>query len=89
VQRDQAPTETEGVAGTLLPRYRGNMVKLCNYFASKLRTHGMAKYTPGDYIGLDEVQEIPQDFEIDLHNLVVANHSFTMEAIDKSEDEDL
>jgi hypothetical protein len=38
---------------------------------------------------LDEVQEIPQDFEIDLHNLVVANHSFTMEAIDKSEDEDL
>ena len=37
---------------------------------------------------MDEVQEIPHDFEIDLHNLVVANHSFTMEAIDKSEDED-
>jgi hypothetical protein len=32
---------------------------------------------------------IPHDFEIDLNNLVVANHNLTLEAINRSEEEDL
>ena len=42
-----------------------------------------------DLSSLDEPLAIPHEFEIDLHCVVVANHRFTLEAIDRSEDEDL
>jgi hypothetical protein len=42
-----------------------------------------------DLGSLDEVQEIPHDFELDLRAAIVVNHGFTMQAIDKSEDESL
>jgi len=47
------------------------------------------KFEDLDLSGLDEPQEIAHDFEIDLHHVVVANHGFTMEAIEKSESEEL
>jgi hypothetical protein len=42
-----------------------------------------------DLSGLDELQDIPHDFEIDLNCVVVANYGFTLEAIDRSEDQEL
>ena len=40
-----------------------------------------------DLSGLDEPLEIPHEFEIDLHNLVVENLGLTLGAIDRSEEE--
>src|SRR5216684_4605916 len=42
-----------------------------------------------DWDALEQPQEIAHDFEIDLHNLVTANHAFTMEAIERDEDKEL
>lgn len=42
-----------------------------------------------DLSSLDEPQETAHEFEIDLHCVVVANHGFTLEAIERSEDEEL
>jgi len=42
-----------------------------------------------DISSLDEPQEIAHEFEIDLNCVVVVNHKLTLEAIDRTEDEDL
>lgn len=42
-----------------------------------------------DLSSLDEPQGIAHEFEIDLHCVVVVNHRFTLEAIERSEDEEL
>jgi hypothetical protein len=42
-----------------------------------------------DLSSLDEPLAIPHEFEIDLHCVVIANHDFTLEAIDRSEEEEL
>lgn len=47
------------------------------------------KFEDLDLDGLEEIPEIPHEFEVDLHCVVVANHGFTMKAIDESEDVDI
>jgi hypothetical protein len=42
-----------------------------------------------DLSSLEEPLDIPHEFQIDLHCVVVANHGFTLDAIDRSEEEEL
>src|SRR4029077_4166131 len=42
-----------------------------------------------DWSALEEPQEIAHEFEIDLYNTVAANHSATLEGIDREEEEEL
>jgi len=42
-----------------------------------------------DLSSLEEPQEIPHEFEIDLNCIVVTNHALTLEGINRSEDEEL
>jgi hypothetical protein len=42
-----------------------------------------------DTSGLDEIQEIPHDFVIELHHLVTTNHALVLKAIDSDEDAEL
>jgi len=42
-----------------------------------------------DWAGLEEPQEIAHEFEIDLHNAVIANHNAMLEGIDREEESEL
>jgi hypothetical protein len=42
-----------------------------------------------DTSGLDDIQEIPHEFVIELHHLVTANHAFVLQAINADEDVEL